>query len=147
MADTMTAEQIVNVWRSFHSVALTELQHEKLMAAIRLICDGCHAAGYAEGLQKAGDIMEGQVASHASDKSDQQRYDDVSVTGSGRQVDDEAEPPKVIPDEPEPICDGCGVIGGQHRHWCHMFDPLSTCDCTAPCKADCPRWPGYESEA
>ena len=50
---TMNAKQILEVWRSFHSVELTELQQDKLLAAVNIIADGSYMLGKKEGLAEA----------------------------------------------------------------------------------------------
>lgn len=55
--DMMSAQQIIEVWRSFHSVELTQLQADKLEAAVLLIAEGSYKAGLvkgqAQGLEEA----------------------------------------------------------------------------------------------
>jgi hypothetical protein len=49
MSGDMSATQIINVWRSFHSVELTPLQMDKLEAAVLLIAEGSYKAGIVQG--------------------------------------------------------------------------------------------------
>ncbi len=49
MSGDMSATQIINVWRSFHSVELTPLQMDKLEAAVLLIAEGSYKAGIEQG--------------------------------------------------------------------------------------------------
>jgi len=45
----MSATQIIKVWKSFHGVELTQLQEDKLEAAVLMIAEGSYKAGIVQG--------------------------------------------------------------------------------------------------
>jgi len=72
MASQMDATQVIRLWQSAHNVNLTELAHEKLMAAVNLICEGCYSAGKKAAYEEVLDSEEEQATRdsvHGSDSA------------------------------------------------------------------------------
>jgi hypothetical protein len=142
----MSAEQMVGAWVLMTGARITDKQKETIT---NLLVE-CYESGYRIGKRAA--------QTEPREQTDQERYDGISVTGSGRRVTDgnpcdecganldveghhtycNSYPGKAAP--PEYSCQECGGKNGQHDHWCGLFDPMSACDCTVECKTGCPRW-------
>lgn len=83
MTSFVSAEQVVDMWINTHSIKLTGVQRDKLLLVAGIIADGAYAVGKRDAIKELAKIKP------TSDKTDQERYDSVSVTGSGRQVNEE----------------------------------------------------------
>ncbi len=101
----MSAEQMVGAWILMTGATVTEKQK----VAITNLLVECYESGYRKGKRDA--------QTDPSEPTDQDRYDSVSITGSGRQVDA----------EPDMMCDICGHLFGQHRTDCDNY-PGEPCD-------------------
>ena len=88
----MTPEQMINVWCLMTGASVTDTQKEALINLL----EECYKAG----VRKSRAMTE------------QECYDSVSVTGSGRQVEDELAVTH---------CERCGDTNG-HYHWCELYD-------------------------